>query len=332
MNRDHSIDIMRGIAMILVVMGHITYCNIWLKAWLYSFHIPLFFFISGTTFSVDKYNWKSFVLKRIKSLLIPYFVFSFTNYIFSFFYDLFFGIDFYTTKKFIGIFLAYRLTDYYNGLWFLITLFFSEILLFHIIKIINKRNNNASTFLALGTVLLVAGIVIINFVKGFLWSLDLVPLASSFICFGYYYKLKKEKLKKYVKIRYFIVFGLINVLLSIINFYFFGFVDLYGATLGNPLFFIIASLSGIITSALFALIVKKCRIIELIGKNTIVIYCLHQTIIIPCVVLLLKRTFVVNNDIFMFVFIFLLTIIFSVALSMFINRFFPMILGKKKFS
>ena len=91
MQRLHYIDSIKGLAIFLVVMGHVL-------AWLYSdyntalqadkpmflwkmiyaFHMPLFIFISGFLFGFSKFDslW-SYVIKmykKTKMLLIPYLV------------------------------------------------------------------------------------------------------------------------------------------------------------------------------------------------------------------------------------------------------------------
>lgn len=62
--------------MLLIVWGHIRLGD-WSNAFVYAFHIPLFFFLSGMVFSKKRYpDFKSFLLKRINSLIKPYVVFS----------------------------------------------------------------------------------------------------------------------------------------------------------------------------------------------------------------------------------------------------------------
>ncbi len=46
--RIHWIDIARGMAMDLVVIGHLGLKNQFVQ-WIYSFHMPLFFILSGMT-------------------------------------------------------------------------------------------------------------------------------------------------------------------------------------------------------------------------------------------------------------------------------------------
>ena len=47
------IDMAKGLAIILVIIGHISFTPSMGKTILYLFHIPLFFFLSGFTFSID---------------------------------------------------------------------------------------------------------------------------------------------------------------------------------------------------------------------------------------------------------------------------------------
>ena len=71
------VDSLKGLGIFLVIMGHLKPPQIvWL--WIFSFHIPLFFFISGYVFNSKKYldNPKIFITSRFKQLIIPYFYYS----------------------------------------------------------------------------------------------------------------------------------------------------------------------------------------------------------------------------------------------------------------
>lgn len=70
------IDFAKAFGMLLIVWGHIRLGD-WSNAFVYAFHIPLFFFLSGMVFSKKRYpDFKSFLLKRVNSLIMPYIVFS----------------------------------------------------------------------------------------------------------------------------------------------------------------------------------------------------------------------------------------------------------------
>ena len=73
------IDNLRGIAILLVVLGHIVNNPIVLKV-IRSFHVPLFFIISGILIELNT-SWKNLsnknlVMIKAKKLLYPYAVFS----------------------------------------------------------------------------------------------------------------------------------------------------------------------------------------------------------------------------------------------------------------
>ena len=81
--RNRQIVLLTVFATILVVIGHsdITddFKNLWIYKWVYSFHMPLFFFISGFLFCytlpVEKLRnitFFSFVKKKAIRLMIPF--------------------------------------------------------------------------------------------------------------------------------------------------------------------------------------------------------------------------------------------------------------------
>lgn len=71
------IDIAKGLGMLAIIWGHIMEVGT-TNIFVYAFHIPLFFFISGAVFQKDKYkSFKDFAKRRIKTLVIPYFIFLF---------------------------------------------------------------------------------------------------------------------------------------------------------------------------------------------------------------------------------------------------------------
>ena len=83
-NRTISLDIARAITIILVVIGHYMPDNSpnWyavLHRFIYSFHMPLFLFISGFIYmqTLKKESYLTFVTRKVKRLMIPYFTTSF---------------------------------------------------------------------------------------------------------------------------------------------------------------------------------------------------------------------------------------------------------------
>lgn len=75
-NRYEYIDITKGIGILLVVWAHILLVG-WTHRFIYAFHMPLFFFMSGYLFNSVKYHsFKDFLKKRFRRLIIPYLIYS----------------------------------------------------------------------------------------------------------------------------------------------------------------------------------------------------------------------------------------------------------------
>ena len=68
--RIEYIDIARGIGIILMIAGHVYYDTVF-RDIIFSFHMPLFLFISGMLYNYNE-NTKEFIIKIIKRLYIPY--------------------------------------------------------------------------------------------------------------------------------------------------------------------------------------------------------------------------------------------------------------------
>ena len=108
-----------------MIMGHVGFGTHFDK-WIHAFHMPLFFFISGF-FYKDIFNTEKFknrIISRVKSLLIPYFVFAIISYIVDFLLN---GYNVNSLRLFLfntdegGIPIS-------GALWFLTALFFADII------------------------------------------------------------------------------------------------------------------------------------------------------------------------------------------------------------
>ena len=135
------IDIAKGIGMLSVIWGHINggFTNILV----YAFHMPLFFFLSGLLFRADKYkSFKEFAIRKVRTLIIPYLMFSFITWLIWVGYNLVFHneVDSYfmpLLQTFIaqgsGGFLVHNVP-----LWFVSCLLLVEFIYFFINKFGNE--------------------------------------------------------------------------------------------------------------------------------------------------------------------------------------------------
>lgn len=142
--RLHWIDALKGIGIILVVFAHHS-LPVELDTYIFSFHMPLFFFISGFLFDFGKYAGSAadFVRGRFRSLIVPYFAFAVLTCLFYFLLDTGFqpgvtNIEFFEATALYGIYsILYALgplVSYNPPLWFLTCLFVTELLFYGLAK------------------------------------------------------------------------------------------------------------------------------------------------------------------------------------------------------
>lgn len=118
-------------------MGHVTHSE-WLWYYIWQFHMPLFFFISGLLY-IPKDSFKTFLIKRTKSLYIPYVIFFLITFAYWVLIERKYrGFEIPISYELIG--LPYGTYEgghlFFNGvLWFLPCLYATEIIFYFIAKL-----------------------------------------------------------------------------------------------------------------------------------------------------------------------------------------------------
>lgn len=78
--RINFIDYAKAIGIFLVVLAH-TPLKSEITDWIYVFHMPLFFFLSGYLFDIKRYpTFNGFMVRRFHQLVIPYFFINLFTY------------------------------------------------------------------------------------------------------------------------------------------------------------------------------------------------------------------------------------------------------------
>ena len=323
-NRDTAIDVARGIAALLMIIGHLRLNN-GLDQFIYSFHMPLFFMISGMT-AHEEQNYISYVEKRIRRILVPYIVFSliFTNNGYQNWVYCLYG-----SRE--SILAAGSLSP----LWFLPCLFLADIFF----QLVLKWCKGSQMMIPVSIILAATGILLLRYLPlnlGYPFSLNVALTAIPFLLIGYY-------LKQNMKIQTFITENplrsliLASVMLIAVVFTYslnlppsskegFPHVEMAIGSYGNVFLFYLTAILGSLALILFSEATgEKLKVMEHLGKCTIACLVVHWNVI-----LLMKQIGTVMNinaavvDVAAVV----ASVITTFAMQYVLERFAPNLVGK----
>ena len=122
------VDMAKGYGIIFAILAHLGVGIA--DIWIYTFHMPLFFFLSGCVFST-KYEFKSFVKRKCKSLIVPYFSLGFIMILFQLAINYREGV---TIHSFIILFLKLFVQRRYMTLWYIACLFWLNIVFYIFVR------------------------------------------------------------------------------------------------------------------------------------------------------------------------------------------------------
>ena len=130
------IDIAKAFAIILVGVGHYN-CPKLLQTWIYIFHMPLFFMLSGITLNVENISFKKFLCKKTITFLVPWAIAVCVNVVFQTACRMM-GVSANSDKIMsipLRLIVNLRPGECDPIYWFLPCLFVTEIFLFWVLKI-----------------------------------------------------------------------------------------------------------------------------------------------------------------------------------------------------
>ncbi len=186
-NRLDWIDITKGIGIVLMVYGH-TSIPASISDFIWSFHMPLFFIISGMLFNPDKADkYNKYVIRKIYTLVVPYFFFLVCDYL----YRIAWGLEVSSRMLTDGLQIG--------AYWFIQVLLVVELVNAILIKFFIKESNYA-----LGWMCYLSSIILLSMLGywasinklHFPYRLEVVGLASLHYGLGFLLsnKLKKQKI------------------------------------------------------------------------------------------------------------------------------------------
>lgn len=223
-NRIDWIDVAKGVAIVLMIIGHtIPHSN--LLTFIFSFHMPLFVILSGITYKTikNKSELKKNLIKYLKKLFLPYAL------------TLFFciAIDVFKNSENLNVMIFLKevvkgfiwgngcnymfLGKNFTGvgpIWFLITLFFSKII-FDIINLyFNQRKHGEIDKIVVYSFLLLTGILI-GSISWLPQGLDLSLIFLFYLYFGSLFNNIMKKIKVNESLYFIVVFIIWGICLGL---------------------------------------------------------------------------------------------------------------------
>lgn len=246
------IDSAKGLLMILVIFGHI-FGDTFLCSWIYTFHMPAFFIISGILLnysSMLKKTFKDAASSRIKTLLIPFCFFELLGAIADI------AVNGYSLNP-IGYAFNSITQNYNNNVdWFIISLFIAEIVFYIIHKFIKQKY----MIWIVAALILISSFSLIGHIPN---TLCRSGIALAFIVIGFY----TDKAFDFSHPAILVLCFAFTIVSAIIN----GTVGLFTMSFGNPICYIIGSLAGSYFSIVIAKTLKPNKFVQTFGKESLII-------------------------------------------------------------
>lgn len=323
------IDSLRGLGMFFVIWGHAYPTNESpIRKFIYSFHMPFFFFLSGINSRKDlELDFKTFLLKKIKTLIVPYFILNIIGIIIHLVLSHFGIVDSVSlVEMLLGIIYSHDivLPTPLGPTWFFATLFLVQVLFYLINKV---ARDDRDLFYMTGICALIGYLNSISKYEIYgPWHIESVFTAVFFYFLGYIFMKNVHVFDKlFNKKKLMFVLGVFALFISLFFINGNQRVSMHSNQYGAILSFYIPCLSIIFGLILLVnIFFKKSFIFETIGKNSIFFLCYHNMLFA------LYRYFFpifLKNDLYFFILSIIVTIILF-PLSFLVPKKLPILLGR----
>lgn len=322
-NRLLWIDVLKGIGIIFVAIGHI-YSNEMIFNWIYSFHMPLFFLAAGLVYKKRPIFFD--LKRRFKTILIPYFSYGLLELIY---YQLierkFRDPNITLTDSLCGLFSGqYDYLNFNVHLWFL-PCFFITVVFSNILINIEKYNDNKQIIFYCVSILM-SLIYAIFSLPHMIWGIDRVFKYIGFYAIGI--ALSKIKIDKYIqkqntylKFTEAIILIILNFILAYLN-------------LTTGIMWFITALIGVLGLLIISMLNEKNNIFQYLGQISLTILCVHgpvYRIIIKVISIILNtntNTNTVKENIFLVMIVVIITLIICTFINIIISKITTIIFSK----
>lgn len=356
-NEEYEIylDMVKGIAIFLVVLGHSGTISISINKWLSTFHLPAFFIISGILMNLTQkaeIPFSIFLKNKIKQILVPYLCFSFVT-IFFLLINIFANVL--EWKDLTQLICQTLSLQGYSAMWFLTTLFFAEIYVIILLKGLKRIfNKNINTSIILCIITTVFAIIIYNFYHNYIFKVVPVIITneirifvkafvgSAFISYGYLIwnilsyidNVKSTGSKKNIRRVIEVLIGTVLFSVNIIILPYIQLMDLNNLNVGELYQYLLLGVGGCFSLLLICRNTPNIPIMSYCGQNSLIIMCTHLNFYVLFIALFICQFVAAhlpgNYDILWCLSSMICVICLEIVLIIMIKIYFPFMLGKCK--
>lgn len=330
------LDSLRGVAMLAVVIGHS--CELYVSAdstmmkLIYSFHMPLFFMVSGATFRVDKYErFRDCLIGEAKRLLVPYvWLYLIDLPLWYLNWEVLGSNSTSLSELLLGLFTANKqINNMTNGaLWFLPTLFLVSILYWWLADLDRQGKVRLE-----GSIILTFAVAIYLctfYDEDTVWHWSVVPMATVFYYLGNLFMTHCDEIfdaldvgQKGGKSAIVAIVALaLGVWAALEN----SRVTMHENSYGTVVLMLVSALGISLALVICLASLPTIPLLSYSGQNTLTILGFHIPLLRFLENFSLTAAFAEEHTLLTGVLVYLL----CVPIAMFVNRFCPFIVGKKK--
>lgn len=330
--RKDWIDTLRAFAMLNVMIWHFSVdVN---GQWIYnvltsSIMIPLFFVISGYVFNSCEGNNRIFYSKLARYLVLPWLSLAIIK-----------GITIATIRGSLDYLFEF-LINLFTGdnLWYFPCCILAEIIHFYIIKV---SKDNVKKLVVFTICLIIVGFFISQYSIFKYLNISTALICQMFLLTGRVFKIYETKLFRmvksiyiapltiYVSICVILLFNILpppigcdsNYIMDIHHNFFYSI----------PICFIMILCSNFSIWSILMRMDNMPGILTFIGKNTIVFYVFHYDTMLPLSIISSFIGIELENNWISVIIKLLWAVIICIVISLFFNKFFPLLVGKRKYT
>jgi acyltransferase len=279
--RHDWVNALRAIGIVLVVLGHTLGIGEGVEKYIFSFHMPLFFFISGLVLTSTRLSqsWADAVRHYGRRLILPYLFFSVLTYLPWVLVTRHHGadaaLDLEAWRPLIGTLYGIGVNGWlqHNAmLWFFPCLFVLHL----VFRVLHGRLSGAALYVVAG------GLAGVGYLLPSLspvrlpWGGEIALIALPFYALGYAVSSRENCLPRAGARTALLALVLAAVQIGCIAIN--GRVDMNFISLGNPLLFYLGALSGIGTLACLVVFLPPLRVFAHLADAAVLAFPLHRTL------------------------------------------------------